>query len=377
MGNQQSQTARTIGDQEVVPQDIRTGALKENTDSPCQKSGLGPPVTINAVTNHDKESLQVGKSAILTIANDGTTMLQDSDFDKRKTKHADKVIIAKVDAIRKSKPKQKSAASTRRGNISSRKKKWCTWFPWKRRKEHKPVVTTGLTMKLDSKHSMLIYFPDDREDIKDNDKKASEEKSSKSSLLDQCCTIFGDDKKPTRTKLLIKDVDDVRGVVSMKIKGRKDCCVDPTIVCGLQLHAMRHHGPDNNKSLQESAPQSRMPRQDACGFIPHRDMKGMNVLAPTMIESQKFQELMSICNEKLGAHFEKETNIPLAITEDGKARPAHSVRDEDNNKVYDLSGCSSQFSRVYSAIVPRGIGKHIFTHDRVLHNLVEPGNYFI
>lgn len=350
MGNHQSDT--TTSDQEVVT-GAKPGAKKENTNSHYQKVEFGLPVT-----NDDKQPLKSGNSAVLTLTSDVKRMPQDYDVDKRKSKHADKVIIAKVDSIPKSKPR---SVASMRTDPYSRKKKKLTWIPWKKKKEHKPMVTIGLTMKLDSKHCMLIYLLDHREATEDNEKKVSEETITTANLPEQCSAIFGDDKKPTRTKLLVKEMKEMRGEVSMKMKGRRDHHVDPSIVCGLQLYAMRHYGPDIHKAQPESAPQSRLSQHEKCGYIQHRNIEGMNVLAPTMIESQKFQKLMSICSDK------------ILIAKDGELSSTHSAKDKnmDKNKIYDLSGFNTQFSEGYSAIVPRGIGKHIFIPDRVINNMVD------
>ena len=256
------------------------------------------------------------------------------------------------------------------------------------------MVTTGLTYKLDSKHNMLIYLPKKTKPAADDEHTQTTQKNTKPSvenatiaaLPDLYSTIFGENTKKTRTKLVVKDMDEIRGVTSMRMKGRKDSFVDPCIVTGLQLFVMRHYGPDDNQhgdgdsnALQESAPQSRLPKSGVHGFVSDRNMKGMNILQPTTLDAEKFEELLTIFRNTIGVDFDKNEeqgkgSFP-AIT---AGRESSSLpMQEKENKVYDLSGHSTKFSRVYSAIIPRGIGKVIFAPDRVINNLVDPGKWFI
>jgi len=407
MGNHQSC-------QEIVTE-ARAGANK-NTDAPfIQITNCEPVVSINLPSQSQSQSQsKPDKNAGLgldaakkdtkdpSISSTGTNTTGTTiDNYRRKSNKEDKdmnhktsdpVIIAKMDPITKAKAKSKSkkvSASANKPDLF-RKKKRRAWFPWKKKREHKPMITTGLTFKLDSKHNMLIYLPkkvkpavgDEHEHVQQKNTKPSVEDITIAALPDLYSTIFGENVKKTRTKLVVKDMDEIRGVVSMRMKARKDCYVDPCIVTGLQLFVMRHYGPDDNDNerehggsntlLQEAAPhpQSRLPWSGAHGFVPNQDMKGMNILQPTTLDPEKIEELLTIFRNTIGVDFDKKEEQGrgqyTAITADALSSSLH--KQEKNN----LSEHKTNFSRVYSAIIPRGIGKVIFAPERVINNLVDP-----
>ena len=375
---------------------------------PDKNAGSGSGSGLDAANKDTKKRSPKHSSTITTTGAPSITRTTKSIGQHRRRssqedKTSDPIIIAKMDSITKaksnSKPKNISTSMSASKPDPFRKSKK-RWFPWKKKKEHKPMVTTGLTYKLDSKHNMLIYLPKKNKLAADDEQtqtqtqttqkstKPSVEDTTIAALPDLYSTIFGENTntKKTRTKLVVKDMDEIRGVTSMRMKGRRDSYVDPCIVTGLQLFVMRHYGPDDNEhvdgdedgdsnALQEAAPQSRLPKSGVHGFVSDRNMKGMNILQPTTLDAEKFEELLTIFRNTIGVDFDKNEeqgkgSFP-AITAGRESSPL--PMQEKENKVYDLSGHSTKFSRVYSAIIPHGIGKVIFAPDRVINNLVDPG----
>jgi hypothetical protein len=100
------------------------------------------------------------------------------------------------------------------------------------------------------------------------------------------------------------------------------------------------------------------------GYTKMMELEGMNVIKPTTISEDKIKDLISIFREKVYLPSDKaEQRI---------------VSQNQEKKIYDLSGIlGGDFSNVYSAFVPFGIGRQMFTPERLMNTVIDPGELLL
>lgn len=284
----------------------------------------------------------------------------DKDSTDGSTTEVNRVFMAKVKSLALA--NSNSTENTPRNRLLDKKKVKRRFILFrKRQKDQKPVVTTGLTMKVDSNHNILVYCSKKRRNEANNSAAQSKKEDiSAAALPDKYTKIFGEQDKSPKTKLVVKDLNEVRNVISIKSKGRKDCYIDSSVVAGLQLFVMRHF-----ESQGESFPQSFRTNNDGVGgFVSYKQMSGMNILKPTLIGDEQFQNLLIQCKKHLVSSNQKKTEDTEGI-----------------GQIYDLNGKQtsvndSKYSKILAAFVPRGLGKQTFLPERVLNTTIPPGEYF-
>jgi hypothetical protein len=266
----------------------------------------------------------------------------------------------------------KSVESRRTLAKKKKKKKRRSWLPWKKRKETKEFVTTGVTVRLNANHNMVLYRPTEQHSkgylSLQNERKG---RRSFNHGLEKPCQIS--DFASAKTKLVMKDVAEMRSMVSMHLKGRRDSNIDSSIVCGDQIFATRYNDTDNfNNAPRESAPQSRAAAVSTGGYTPRPTLRGMNVLKPTILDEKRLHELLSICREKLNIN-ENYTN---STRPESSPRTKQIVHKEKQNNA-PLSRNFRDLSNVLSAVVPPGIGIELYTPEIVQNTNIGSGKYLL
>lgn len=245
--------------------------------------------------------------------------------------------------------------------------------PWRKKKKKKskpePMETRGRSIKLDKHHGMVIYTP----------KQDSNQMSMKHNVADaesayhdiqiesnELPTDSGNVNKEIRIRLLMKSAEEMRQEVSFKSKGRKHCFVDTSVVCGIQIFVTRYDALSMQtcvESKSSSDPQ-KIHTGAGTGYTKMMELEGMNVIKPTTISEDKIKDMISIFREKVYFPSDKaEQRI---------------VSQNQEKKIYDLSGILvGDFSNVYSAFVPFGIGRQMFTPERLMNTVIDPGELFL
>ncbi len=280
-----------------------------------------------------------------------------------------------------SKKSATTSSSQRASKTQSAQAKKSNWgFCRRKNKRSKTsIVTTGLTMKIDEEHNMLLFIPEKNRDMQ---QKQDRKGKSKKVVID--LETYENRKQGSgTTQLVVKDSFDVRETFSLKLKGRRDSPIDPSIVCGMQIFLTRCDPMDNPENLPcESAPTSDTLTKRGVllpgGFQQIKTFGSLNVTRPNSISGEKLEELLNICKKQLGfdsannkSHDDRDAN---SVNEVGESE-ADSRYQSLSSRVYDLSGNSRKLAKVFSAIVPRGIGREMFTHEAVLNTSVPPGKF--
>lgn len=284
----------------------------------------------------------------------------DKDSTDGSTTEVNRIFMAKVKSLALA--NSDSTEKTPRNSLLDKKKRKRRFFLFrKKQKDQKPVVTTGLTMKVDSNHNILVFCSKkSRNEAHNSTLQSKKEDISAAALPDKYTKIFGEQDKTPKTKLVVKDLNEVRNVISIKSKGRRDCYIDSSVVAGLQLFVMRH-----SESQGESFPQSFRANNDGVGgFVSYKQMSGMNILKPTLIGDEQFQNLLILCKKHLVSSNKNKTEDTEGI-----------------GQIYDLNGKQtsvndSKYSKILAAFVPRGLGKQTFLPERVLNTTIPPGKYY-
>lgn len=359
-------------------------------------------------------------------------------------------------------------SSNQKRNVAAQNKRWFGFGKRRNggRTKQGSITTTGLTLNLDEDHNMLLFVPYKHRAEQEKRERGRRGKrvtckggtmSSKivvdlqngiarSSLGDRVKANKGKNSVIRRydetndastTKIIVKDVLEVRKTFSMNLKGRVDSTIDPAIVSGTQIFVTRY---DHNKKAHqvssgnvddaeafpsESAPQDRYvslppsrehyaagpPLAPPGGFVQVGDFGGLYVTKSSYTSDEKLEELLKVCKTKLGfgknqkqrrqesssssslqnVHIATKANTQITEydgnhNEDTLYREAVTnvsaidVEEElfppsSSSRLYDLSGNSRKLSKVFSAVVPRGIGKEIFLPEAVLSTPVPPGKF--
>ncbi len=259
----------------------------------------------------------------------------------------------------------------------AKKNNWGFWRKNKRSK--KSIVTTGLTMKVDEEHNMLLFIPEKHRAMQQK----QERKGKSKKVVIDLGTYDSRKQGSGTTQLIMKDSFDVKETFSLKLKGRRDSPIDPSIVCGIQIFLTRCDPMDNLENLPcESAPNSDSKAKRGVllpgGFEQIKTFGSLNVTRPNSISGEKLEELLQICKKQLGFDSAEKKS-----RDDKDANSAHGIGESEadlryqplSSRVYDLSGNSRKLSKVFSAIVPRGVGREIFTHEAVMNTAVPPGKF--
>jgi hypothetical protein len=236
-------------------------------------------------------------------------------------------------------------------------------LPWKKRKESKEFGTTGITVQLDDNHSMLLYRPTEQH-LKGYLSLKNERKGRRNFYygLDRPCqlTYFSDIK----TKLVMKDAAEMKNIISMNIKGKRDSNIDISIVCGVQIFVTRYNDCGNfNREPSESAPQSRSIAATKGGFSSSRSLQGVKLLQPTYLKESKLQGLLSIGRDKLFSKEQRRADI---------SPPGSSLHTKQPIQRDFFSRNHPNLSKVHSAIFSQGMGTEIFSQKRVENTSISP-----
>jgi len=249
-------------------------------------------------------------------------------------------------------------------------------LPWKKEEpKPEPMETRGRTMKLDKHHSMVLYTTTKDHAYNNPMSIGNEVKSnttthrnrnvmeSKRNELKTESNNSNNNSREYRIRLLLKSEEEMRQEVSIKSKGRKNCFVDITIVCGIQIFVTRY----DSLPIQLSSEDSKSSDYQSInsGYTKIMALDGMNFIKPTTIPEDKINQLISIFQEKV--HF------PLDEGEHESSEQSPVGQNHQGKKFYDLSGCLvGNLSDVYSALVPVGIGKQTFTPERLMNTVIDP-----
>lgn len=403
----------------------------------------------------------------------GTGMKADQSNISTSATSSDKRTAMTRKGMTNSKGTSTSRTSTTTNGVSSNHKRKAAqnkrWFRFGRRSnggraKQGSITTTGLTLNLDEDHNMLLFVPYKHRALQEKRERGRKGKkvtcrggamsskivvdlqngNAKSSLGERVKAKKGqknvirkydETNDSSTTKIIVKDVLEVRKTYSMSLKGRVDSTIDPTIVSGTQIFVTRY---DHKKKAHqtsggnvhnsgafpsESAPQDRYvslppsrehyaagpPLSPPGGFVQVRDFGGLYVTKSSYTSDEKLEELLKVCKTKLGfsknqqqqrlesgssnslqnLHITKKANTPITGqdgnqndgTLHGEAVTNIATIDAEGEifssssaapRLYDLSGNSRKLAKVFSAVVPRGIGKEIFLPEAVLSTPVPP-----
>jgi len=366
------------------------------------------------------------------------------------------IIVSDNDKVRRLPPPksniQKPRTKRTKNKNSVKKRPWR--FQWRKKRIKEEVVTTGITMKLDDSHTMLLFIPSKKANAQSNTdmkrktanviggigrEKMPQAKQSSSPIYgsEECDQAVGVANAPGHpfqvgmtTRLVIKDVDEMRNIVSMKMKGKKDCFVDSIIVCGVQIFVTRcrpdegtldvdENANDTNVAVKgssrsppgtsspqcESAPTRRRKHSFSSDLLPASssngclfqasNVGGLNVVKPSTLKDEKLDELLTICKTKLrfevrSGNRSRAGEVYSKRSADGNYAVVGSIARESATpaaaadasgpqraqyellpKTYDLFGHPQQFAKVFSAVIPLGIGRKLYTPDAVFNNSVD------
>ncbi len=261
-----------------------------------------------------------------------------------------------------------SKKSKSRKAPSKKKSKRRSWLPWKKRKEAKEFVTTGVTVRLSSNHNIVLFRP---QQPSKGYLSLQNERKGRRSFNDEEKLQEAFDSANSRTKLVNQNTTETRRLISMQLKGRKDSFIDSSIVCGKQIFATRYHDPENfNICPRESAPQSMDHSASTGGYTRRSVLLGMNVLKPSIFEEERLQELLLICRERLNIDEYKSHSIQQETSQND------AIQNEAPNHIC-CSGAAPDMSNILCAVVPPGIGMELFNPERVQSTNIRPGVYLL
>ena len=308
--------------------------------------------------------IDVGSSGKIAI-----TIVKDGDENnKRDDETLDALDLSELD------PHISKVFRSKHAMIDKRKRR--PWSPWRKRKEYNGFVTTGVTVRLNNNHNVVLYLPSTGEQksndvIKSRNERRKGAPNGIESMRDETFTDF----HSAKTKLVIKDASEMKKFITMHTRVRKAHSIDVGLVCGVQIFVTRY----NEKQIEtfnvqssESAPTMRPVASRIGGFVPRRSLRGMNVLHPSILLDNKLQELLSICKLKLFAKDDRNADTTRKKSADGNNKIVHRLNSQN---VHDLSGRlrnNTNLSRMLSAIVPQGIGRELFIPERVLNSKLGP-----
>ena len=386
MGQNQSQHADVS---EVVEKDTESRKIVADAQGPAYSTALGPTqANRTEIVKTASASASLAPPAVSVSADDididiDMHMHNNTDQDEQDESIDFTALSPQIKFI-----KDEDSSRTDNPNnrpVANSNKKKCSWFPWKKKKkEPKEIVTTGITMKLDETHNMLLFLPEKRKASmqRKNERRVRRAFNIELENENARSTTLHDAGQDAKTKLIVKDVDEMKDIISMRTRGRRDGFVDSAIVSGVQIFVTRYNPEMEASNVgAESAPQSRAVRNNvplvAGGFVSKSTLGGMNVLKPTTLDEEHLDGLLKVCREKLGVDRNK-VNLKHPESASEKEDSLKEVKDGQvvtTQQVYDLSGHPKRFAKVCSAVVPRGIGKQLFTPERVMNTSIKAGMY--